>query len=95
MKSFIPNFKFTEILLIISVIASCVIKSPVAISVSIISLVINSLVEKHLAIKLDKQSHDIEFESIKKSISDIEIKVNHLTSKDTVKDMMAGLAPKR
>jgi len=95
MKNITLNLTFTKVLLTVSVITSCIIKNPTSISVSIIFLVIHSLVDRYLTIYNAHKINEDKFDSIDIAINNLETKVNHLTSKDAVSDMMKGIAPKR
>jgi hypothetical protein len=95
MKNLLYELNVTKILLILVVITSCIIKSPEAISVSVISLVSFACVDKYLTILSLKSNREDELDSVNKAIIELESKVSHLSNKDVAKDLLGGLAPKR
>lgn len=92
MKNLIYELNVGKILLILVVLAACFTLNPIAISVSVLSLVSFLATDRYLSIVAIKLNREDEFESVNKAIADLESKVSHLSNKDVAKDLMNGLS---
>lgn len=99
MKNIFYELNVIKILLVISTIASFLTKNAYPTAIVAIALVVYGCVDKYLSIyALHKNNEDV-IESINiklndttSSIEELNERVKHLTSKDTVKDLMSGLS---
>jgi len=95
MKKIISELDTVTILLIITTIVACIKNNSYHIALISISILIYKSVQSYLNIAQSEQLDNNKLEQLNRKISDINEKVMHLTSKDTIKEVMSGLSNKR
>ena len=95
MKKIVSELDIVTLLLIATTIVSCFKNNSYHVAIISISLLIYKTVSNYINILQIKQINDEKFNELNSKLEDINDRVKHLTSKDTIKEVMSGLSNKR
>lgn len=86
---------YQKILIAVALLASAYFKLSVPLAISVVGLFSYSLVSRIVSIKEKKGEQFKEMQDFRTQISEIQVKVNHLATKEATKEMAAGFGAKR
>lgn len=86
---------YQKILIAVALLASAYFKLSVPLAISVVGLFSYSLIARLVSIKEKNQEEFKKMVEFSSKISEIESKVNHLSTKDAAKEMVSGLGARR
>lgn len=86
---------YQKVLIAVALFASAYFKLSVPLAISVVGLFSYSLVSRIVAIKEKNQEEFKKLTEFSSKIGEIELKVNHLVTRDATKEMVAGFGARK